>query len=316
MDNKIIYNETSITERKEYYEQLRKQCLELKNKQPSFGQDLIKHLYPIVRNYFIEIQGEENIPKSTNVLFVANHSNSHDIFTAYEFLSLLKRNGSVLVATDCLNLLTTQIFSFSDATLFDRKLKNERRETVLNLSSKIIQGKDGLIFGEGTWNIHPTLLMHNIHNGAAKISLISQVPIVPVIFEYLEVDGIITDERKLYKKCIIRFGKPIYTNYSEDLCIQSDKIKHQMIELRNSIRRDYQITKNTISEIDPNIYVNHTFIKKFQALGFNYNSELEKNYLLFLGNEPHDNEYTINEAGILVPGVTEKNNGFKKSLKK
>ena len=80
-----------------------------------------------------------------------------------------------------------------------------------------------------------------------------------------------------------------------------------MKEIRTGIWRDYQIVKDNIYDIDPKMYVNHTFVKKFKALGFTYDSNLEKQFLLFLGNEERNNEYTINEKNVLVPGITEKN---------
>lgn len=306
----------SISQQKEYYEELKKQCLSLKNNQASFGQDLIKRIYPFLRGYKIEIQGEENIPRDTNVLFVANHSNSHDIFTAYEVLSLLQRKGSVMVATDCLNPITTQIFNISNATLLDRRIKEERTSSVMKMSSTILQGNDGLIFGEGTWNLHPTNVMHNIHNGSAKVSLISGVPIVPVIFEYLEVDDLVSSESKLFKKCIIRFGKPYYPDLSNELSKQSNDIKQHLTKLRTGLWEDYDIKKDALENIDPTMYINHTYAKKFQALGFTYDSEKEQEFLLFLNDELKENEYTLNEQGILVPGITQKNNQKRKLLKK
>ena len=91
--NKIPnFNDLSISEKKAYYEQLRKECVEFKNAQANIGQGLIKTIYPFLRKYQIELQGEENIPKDTRVLFVANHSNSHDIFTAYEMFSFLENS--------------------------------------------------------------------------------------------------------------------------------------------------------------------------------------------------------------------------------
>ena len=182
-------NLEQFSSEKEYYEYLKNVCLNIKmNNQLSIGQAAIKMFYPLFRNYKIELEGVENIPTDTNVLFVLNHSTSHDIFTAYEFLSMLNRRGSVMVATDCLNPVTTEIFNISNATLLDRRNKEERRNSVLELSQKIINGNDGVIFGEGSWNLHPTLPMHVIQNGASKISLITKVPIIPTIVEYVEVD--------------------------------------------------------------------------------------------------------------------------------
>lgn len=309
MNNKI-----SISEQKELYEQLRKQCLTIKNYQPHIGQGLIKHIYPLMRKYQIDIQGEENIPKDSNVLFVANHSNSHDIFTAYEMFSFLERKGSVMVATDCLSPITTQIFNISNATLLDRRVQKERQYSVLNISNKILNGNDGLIFGESTWNLHPTLLMHNIRNGASKISLITQVPIIPTIIEYLEKDEMVSSDSQLYDKCIIRFGKPIIINYVDSLSLQSNIIKNEMANIRKQIWKDYGVSKLK-KDIDPFMYINHTYVKKFKAFGFSYDSEEEQKYLLFLNNETHENEYTINSSGQFIPGITEKKFEMRKLLK-
>lgn len=309
----IITNNMSISEQKEYYNELRRQCLSLNNNQVKIGQDIIKRVYPLLRKYKIEPQGEENIPKDTNVLFVANHSNSHDIFTAYEVFSLLKRRGSVMVATDCLNPLTIQIFNISNATLLDRRNKSERNDSVLLQSKKLIDGYDGLIFGESTWNIHPTLPMHNIRNGSAKISLVAQVPVVPVIFEYIETNDMVTTESQLFDKCIIRFGKPIMIDYTT-LSSQSENIKENMAMIRKQIWKDYGIVRESIDDIDPQMYINHTYAKKFKALGFTYDSKMEQEYLLFLNGEPRENEYTINENGEFVPGITEKKSKLRKLL--
>lgn len=308
-------NNLSISEQKSYYNELRRQCLSLNNNQIEIGQDLIKRFYPYIRKYEIEIQGEENIPSHTNVLFVANHSNSHDIFTAYELFSLLRRRGSVMVATDCLNPLTTQVFNISNATLLDRRNKFERNASVLHQSKKLIDGYDALIFGESTWNIHPILPMHNIKNGASKISLIAEVPIVPVIFEYIEINDMVKSDSQLYNKCIIRFGKPIMINYTDTLSSQSQNIRETMTTIREEIWAHYGITRKTIEDIDPILYVNHTYAKKFKALGFTYDSLQEQKNLLFLKGESCENEYTINENGEFVPGVTEKNSRLRKLFK-
>lgn len=303
-EKKDVENLT-IGEKKIFYEKLRKQCLLLKNDQACFGQDVIKFVYPFIRKYKIEIQGEENIPKDSNVIFVSNHSNSHDIFTAYEMLSLLKRRGSVMVASDCLNSVTVKFFDISNATLLDRKNKNERSKSVLTLSKKIMDGNDGIIFGEATWNLHPVLPMHNIKNGASKISLITQTPIVPVIFEYIEKEKEISFESQLFDKCIIRYGKPIMIDYINSLSYQSKNIKDEMASIRRDIWNDYGINRKSVEDIDPFMYVNHTYAKKFRALGYKHNSRLEQDYLLFLNNEPHENEYTINHNNEFVPGIIE-----------
>lgn len=304
----------SISERKEYYEHLRLLCLNAHSDHLNVGQDIIKKVYPFFRKYEIEIQGEENIPRDSNVIFVVNHSNSHDIFTAYEFLSKLDRKGSAMVATDCLNPITTGIFKVSNATLLDRRKKEERRKSVFLLSEKIISGCDGVIFGEGTWNLHPILPMHNIQNGAANIALITQVPIIPTIVEYVEVDYPVSSEGKLFSKCIIRFGEPIFESYDTSLISYSGIVRERMTSIRKQIWRDYGINKESIDEIDPLLYVNHTYVKKFKALGFTYNSASEQNFILF-DHGLSENEYTITEEGEFKPGITEKGYELRKTLR-
>ena len=297
----------SPSKRKEYYEKLREYSLLMRDNQLHVGQELIHKFYPLLRNYKLEIEGIENIPQDSNALFVVNHSNSHDIFTAYEVLSMLQRKGTVMVATDCLNPATTAIFNISNATLLDRRKKEDKNDSVFKLSRKILEGNDGVIFGESTWNLHPVLPMHNIKQGASKISAITQVPIVPTIFEYIEENDFVDKEKDLIKKCIIRFGKPIVINYNEDLILQTNTIKQSMVDIRTRIWSDYSINRNNISNIDPELYVNHTYSKKFKAFGFTYNSRKEQEYLLFLDGEPKENEYFINDEGEFVPGITEKN---------
>lgn len=306
----------SIVNKKEYYENLKKQCLLLKDKQLKIGQEIIEKVYPFIRQYKLEIQGEENIPNDSNVLFLVNHSNSHDIFTAYEMLSLLERKGSVMVATDCLSPITNEIFNISNATLLDRRIKEERQKSVLIMSKKMLEGRDGVIFGEGTWNLHPVLPMHNIRQGASTISAITQVPIIPTIFEYVEEDGFIRSEGELYQKCLISFGKPVMINYNEDLIKQTNLIRTEMIRMRKQIWDDCRIIRKEIKDIDPLMYLNHTYIKKFKAFGFTYNSQKEQEFLLFLENETKENEYTLDRAGNFKPGITEKNCELVKKLRK
>ena len=291
------------------YKELRKKCELLQDNQFKFGQSFINIAYPLAYHYKIELEGEENIPTDTNVIFVINHSNSHDILTAYKFLSMLKqkRKGSVMVATDCLSPLTNGLFKISNATTLDRRVQEERALAPLIMSNKIFNGYDGVIFGEGTWNLHPFLLMHNVHKGASLIAAITQRPVVPVIMEYIEKDGLYASDSELYEKCVIRFCKPIEVKESSNLITQTNIIKDSMIQTRKELWKDNNRYREKLSDIDPLEYINHVYVKKFKALGFTYHSLEEQKFLLFLKGEAIENEYTLNENGILVPGITEKN---------
>ena len=155
-----------------------------------------------------------------------------------------------------------------------------------------------------------------IRKGAAMISAITQVPIIPTIFEYIEEDGVFDTESELYKKCLIRFGKPVVISYNQTLMGQTNEIRYEMIDIRKQIWRDYDIRKDFIYDVDPLIYVNHTYLKKFKAFGFTYDSQREQEFLLFLENEMRANEYTIDIEGNFQPGITQKDFELNKILRK
>ena len=77
--------------------------------------------------------------------------------------------------------------------------------------------------------------------------------------------------------------------------------------MRKHVWADNGIKRDSLTDVDKELYMNHTYVKKFKALGFTYDSESESKYLLYLPGEAKENEYTINEAGEFVPGITEKN---------
>jgi hypothetical protein len=299
------YENLCLDKKREYLEKLREYTLKLKeNKQVSFGQQIIKKVYPILRNYNILLYGEENIPKVDNVLFVVNHSSSHDIFTAYEFLGMLNRNGSVMVASDCLNSLTNTIFSISNSTMLDRRDKVSTNKAIYNMSKKMLNGLDGVIFGEATWNLHPVIPMQKIKMGSSKISSITSKKIVPTIMEYIECNDIVCKESDLYTKCIIYFGRPI--EYKENISYirQSELIRNEMIKMRLNIWRDYLINKDINDKKFQELYLNHTYVKKYKALGFEFNSLYESSFLLPLDNLNIINEFTTNKQGEFRPGIT------------
>ena len=296
----------SLNERKEYFLKLKEEANKLNSEKKSIGQSVIQKIAPILRSYKLEIEGEENLPVDSNAIFLVNHSNSHDAFTAFEVLSKFKRNCSIMAGSDCLNFVSNLVFYSSNFTLLDRNNKENRNDSIYRMSKYINDGFDGVIFGEGTWNLHPLLAMHNIRLGASYISAITNVPIVPTIFEYVEYNDLVKKESDLYKKCIVRFGKPYVFDFSTGLINQTNMINQEMVGMRKNIWEDNNIKRDSIEDINPELYVNHTYQKKFGALGFTFDSEKEQEYLLFLNGQPRENEYTINENGEFVPGVTKK----------
>lgn len=301
-------NSLSFEARKNYLDNIHSIC-KRRHVRKTTSSGIIKALgvlTPALRKYSIEIVGDENIPNDENVIFLCNHSNSHDLFTVFEVFPRLKRRVSPLAAWDGLNCFSRLFFHLGDSVLIKRGNAPSINEGIKNLCAKMISGKDGLIFGEATWNMHPSKIMQNLHAGVTEIALITDKRIVPTIFEYVEVDHMCKKETELYKKCIVSFGKPVTVSADDSLFGKTEELQEIMVSMRESLWEREGIKKKDLSEEDIKRYINHTYIKKFKAFGFVYNTEHESKFLLGKGQKI-ENEYCFDDEGNFSPGLLEKN---------
>ncbi len=314
MNNRVIlpYNiekKMSIAARKEYYKDLRRYCID--NVVPdmsksSFGQKVVTNLY--MKDFYnkkLELEGVENLDMD-QAIFLCNHSTAHDIFSMYNVMERLKRNTTVMVATDCLNPFSIATFKLADATFLDRNSKKSANNSIVLASSKVLNGKNLVIFGEATWNLHPFKLMHDIKKGGAMISAITSVPVVPTILEYIEVPRLCDKELDLYKKIVVRFGEPLSINSSDDIIAKTLEIQAEMEKIRREIWQDNGVNRTSLSDIDKMLYLNHTYQKKYKAFGFTYDSFKEEKFLRSNDGCKIENEYCLDENNQLVPGITPK----------
>lgn len=297
-----------LDEKIRYYETLKDYCdsIKIDIEAKKISKKLISLLAPFLRKYDLEIIGQENIPKEDSAVFICNHSNSHDFFTTQEVFNSLGRNVSPFGASDCLNFISLQLFKLGDVTLIDREDKESSLLGLMTHTKKIIDGEDGIIFSEGTWNLHPIKPMQDIKAGGTQSALIAKKVIIPTIFEYVEVPDIVSKESELYSRCIVQFGKPITININDNLFIKTKEIQNTLEEMRLNLWNKLGIKRNSIDDINQDIYLNHTYLKKFDAVGFEFDSEHEFKYLLRNREGYYENEYTKDENGNFVPGITHK----------
>ena len=109
-------------DKEKYYQEVRDYCetIKINIKSKKISKKIISLLAPKLRNYDLEIYGENNIPKDDSAVFICNHSNSHDFFTTQEVFDKLGRNVTPFGASDCLNFISLQMFKLGDVTLIDR----------------------------------------------------------------------------------------------------------------------------------------------------------------------------------------------------
>jgi 1-acyl-sn-glycerol-3-phosphate acyltransferase len=298
----------STSKKIEYFKELRSYCLNIakkSNNNITITQKLLAMLNKKTRPYDFEVIGKENVP-DCNCLFLANHSNAHDAFTTTEFFSLIGKPSTFFASNEGLSKLELKLFESARSTLINRFDVNSTKNGMLDFSSKLLNGDTGIIFGEGTWNLHPIKPMQNIKIGPSKIAAIAQVPIVPVIYEYVEVPDLCSKETQLYSKCIVKIGKPINIDCSKSLIEQNMLLQKTMEKMRVELWSDLGINKNSIYDINPEVYVNHTWMKKFGTSVAFYDSERENKILRSDNGIIPENEYTIDSNGDFVPGIIKK----------
>ena len=296
----------SIEDREKYYEAVREYCASLKVNIESkkICKRIISQLAPNLRNYKLDIFGESNIPSDDSAVFICNHSNSHDFFTVHESFGKLNRTVSPFGASDCLDFLSLQMFKLGDVTLIDRNDKKSTLDGLMTFTQKITEGEDGIIFGEGTWNLNPVKPMQGIRTGGVQAAAISKKVIIPTIFEYVEVPDIVDKEKDLYSRCIIEYGKPIIVKQDDDIIEKTKLVQSTMEEMRKELWKKLGIDRNSLDDVNKEVYLNHTYNKKFNAFGFEYDSAYESQFLAKDENGNVENEYTLDENGKFVPGVT------------
>lgn len=295
-------------EKLDYYKKLREYCevLSLENKKEmSLGQQMISKVYnPSFYNNKIEVLGENNIPSNEPVIFVCNHSNSHDIFSMYSILEKIGISSSVMVASDCLNLFSISAFAAADSVFLDRNNKISSNNSIYKMASRILAGKSGVVFGESTWNLHPIKPMQNLKIGSTKIAAITGALIIPTILEYVEIPELCNKEFQLYEKAVVAFGKPYKVQILDDLSMDTSDVQISMENIRKNIWNRNSICRKDIKDINVDIYLNHVYLKKFKAFGFKYDSLKESKFLRKDSNGLIENEYCLSEDKEFVPGIT------------
>ncbi len=305
-----VEKQLSTAEKIQYYNKLSQYCKELSLFMPSnisLGQQAISKIYmKDFYNSLLEIEGIENLPKNTPAIILCNHSTAHDIFSMYIAMAKLGLPTSVMVATDCLSPFSKAVFSSAKSVFLNRNDKISSSNSILQASATLLAGKYLVVFGESTWNLHPIKAMQDIKKGSSMISAITELPVIPAILEYIENPSIVENEKEIYKKIILRFGKKYEIMPTDDISLKTLEIQKQMEEMRKSIWIENNINRTDISFVNPMIYLNHTYFKKYGVFGFTYHSEYESQFLRSNAGDAIENEYCINANNEFVPGITYK----------
>lgn len=157
----------------------------------------------------VTVLGEENVPKDTPVLYVANHRSYFDVPLTYirvprptGYISKKEMERYPLLRNWMRNL---------HCLFLDRKDIKQGLKTILAGIEEIKSGFSMFIFPEGTRNkVNDTFLP--FHGGSFKLAEKSGCPIIPVALN--NTASILEDHFPVIRKThvIIEYGKPVYPN--------------------------------------------------------------------------------------------------------
>lgn len=185
------------------------------------------------------IVGEENLKSDKNYVFVSNHTSYGDVpivaaALPHKFVALAKKEaGDILV----MGYLFRAI-----CVLVDRKDKESRRNSVIELKKRAEKGISLLVFPEGTFGNPEKEVMLPFHTGAFRLAIELQQSIVPIAL--VGTRSLFTNDKFPLKPCTITmiYGKPI-------------SVENLTLDDAHSLRdKVYTQIENTLLEKDPVFY--------------------------------------------------------------
>ena len=254
------------------------------------------------KHYEIIISGLENIPDD-GCIISTNHTCKDDAFTITGVLHAKGVNYSILGARDGIKPFAAFLLERANALLFDRTSSIESRNALYQFDARVLAGYACIILPEGTWNFHPVEKMLNMWPGVIKSAAITGKPIIPMIMEYIEVPHIVTSEKELYSKCVVRIGKPFYVSKEDKPDEKLEELRNIMIQMREEIQEEYygKVVRK-LSEVDKDIYVNHASARASGSLA-PYDNDKEVKRIYVKRGEVAVNMYHIGTDGELEPGT-------------
>ena len=129
--------------------------------------------------FYYKIEREENIEPNKSYMFVANHTSMTDIM----LMLAVVRNPFVFVGKKELSKIPLFGFFYKrTCILVDRNNSKSRFEVFSRAQKRLNQGLSICIFPEGGVTDDESILLNEFKDGAFRLAIEHQVPIVPITF--------------------------------------------------------------------------------------------------------------------------------------
>lgn len=125
----------------------------------------------------IDAHGVENIPKEKGFIFYPNHQGLYDVLAIIDACPI---PFAVVMKKELQNIqFLKQVFACMKAYAMDREDVKQSMQVILNVTKEVKQGRNFLIFAEGTRSRQGNKLL-DFKGGSFKAATKARCPIVPI----------------------------------------------------------------------------------------------------------------------------------------
>lgn len=125
----------------------------------------------------IQSDGQENIPRENGFIMYPNHQGMYDVLSLIESC---EKPISVVMKKEVRNVpLISQVRRIMQAEVMDRADVRQSLQVIINVTKKVLNGKNFVIFPEGTRSRKGNQLLE-FKSGSFKAAVKAKAPIVPV----------------------------------------------------------------------------------------------------------------------------------------
>ncbi len=160
----------------------------------------------------IQSDGQENIPKENGFIMYPNHQGMYDVLSLIESCD---KPISVVMKKEVRNIpLVSQVRRIMQAEVMDREDVRQSLQVIINVTKKVLNGKNFVIFPEGTRSKNGNRLLQ-FKSGSFKAAVKAKAPIVPVAL----IDSFLPFDSHSVKPVTVQvhFLPPLYYEEYKDL---------------------------------------------------------------------------------------------------
>jgi 1-acyl-sn-glycerol-3-phosphate acyltransferase len=160
----------------------------------------------------IECHGIDNLPRETGYVMFPNHQG---LFDALAFLETHERPFVTVMKKEVKDtILLKQIIQLLQAEVIDREDIRQSMQVIMNMTRRVKEGENFLIFAEGTRSRNGNNLLE-FKGGSFKSAINAKCPIVPVAL----VDAFKAFDTNSIKKLTVQlhYLKPLYYEDYKDM---------------------------------------------------------------------------------------------------